>query len=371
MMTRKNVYIRHRDPNLTGEGLGSHARGTLYPLLRIAQRFHWTVVWEPQSPCWQSNQSRPEYKDECAELGPWLGFDKQYDDLDENSLIVVPIDLDNDQRLGRILGYAGILINSIDEYRQQHGDDAFYCCPSSDDKQNILISLHGRFQYQDDPTATAIRWMQSTATMWKNQQIQQQGQHEDSQQSTKRIPDDEKIKIVAHIRVPEDYCPQEWKDANSVDHIVSTLQTIQQQMDGQKGMYTDNSVLHVFTESTFSDDNEAILRRHRPDLTIHRQTPLLDAVRQMATADILVPACSYLSAFAGFFQTSLIVLPNEEIRHSKYFAPHLKYDDDGGGDDDDDDNIVEAKCPIVRVEDTERLMHALEQVLGKKGGRSD
>lgn len=364
--TNRTIYVRHHDPNMTGEGLGSHARGTLYPLLRIAQRFDWEIVWESQSPCWQSNQTRPEYRDECADLGPWLGFVQQYKDLDQNSLTVVPIDLENDQRLGRILGYAGILINSIDEYRQQYGDDVFYCLPSSnrhDDKKNenlqgrhlkqnynILISLHGRFQYQDDPTASAIQWMQSRAMTWKNKEKEKQ----QVQQQQIVVQEKQRIKIVAHIRVPEDYCSQEWKDANSVEHVLFTLQTIQQQLDGLDGNYIE-SVLYVYTESAFSDDNEAILREQWPDLILRKQTPLLDAVQQMATADIFVPGCSYLSAFAGFFQTSLIVLPNEDIRHTKYFAPHLQYNDKN----------AQVKCPIVRVEDQEAVQIALQKVLSE------
>jgi hypothetical protein len=95
----------------------------------------------------------------------------------------------------------------------------------------------------------------------------------------------------------------------------------------------------------------------------------------MATADIFIPASSYLSAFAGFFQTSLIVLPNESTRRRQYFEPHLseKYRQNfrtGSGVDKGLDarssigSVV--TIPIVPVEDNEALKLALSGLLELK-----
>ena len=74
-VSETTIYVRHCDPNSTGEGLGSHCRATLYPLLRVALHFGWTVVWEHErQPCWSNNEYRPQYNEECQELGDWLGF---------------------------------------------------------------------------------------------------------------------------------------------------------------------------------------------------------------------------------------------------------------------------------------------------------
>ena len=57
-------YVRHVDPNLTGEGLGSYARGSVYPLLRVSLAFGWEISWHPPTALGKNNQSRPFYEDE-------------------------------------------------------------------------------------------------------------------------------------------------------------------------------------------------------------------------------------------------------------------------------------------------------------------
>lgn len=57
---------------LTGEGLGSYARGSVYPLLRVSLAFGWEILWHPPTALGKNNQSRPFYEEECQNLGEWL-----------------------------------------------------------------------------------------------------------------------------------------------------------------------------------------------------------------------------------------------------------------------------------------------------------
>lgn len=149
---KRTVHVRHCDPNGTGEGLGSHARGTLYPLMRVALYFGWHVIWTLPPGLGAANH-RSEYAHELKDLASWLGLTTTtQEELDK--WVGISIDLDADARLGRILGYAGILISSIEDFCQEHGWNAFFNDAqsqkdvSSEPTTTFLVTLHGRFQYQ-------------------------------------------------------------------------------------------------------------------------------------------------------------------------------------------------------------------------------
>lgn len=380
---KTTYFVRHCDPNSTGEGLGSHARGTVYPLVRVQEAMEeWKILWQhSEQACWsaQGNTTRPEYEEECKDLGDWLGFTDRFEDIDRNTLQVVNIDLDVDPRLGRILGSVKILIDSIQDYIHEYGEDKFYCrMPSfsSYNIQTVLISLNGRFQYRDDPSPSVLSWMQGRGQKWRSERLIRS----DSQPRT--------LNIVGHIRVPEDYCSQEWKDANSMDHLLTTLDVVhrilQHQLSKNNITATVQTIsLEVFTEACFPESEEARLSQDLsskwipllalPDgrtlpveFHLHRQTPLLACVQSMASADILIPASSFLSAFAAFFHPSLVVLPNEGTRHDKYFAPHILHSSyHTNSEESSIENIN--KCPLVRVEEEDILDTAISNLLVSLG----
>lgn len=149
----RTVQVRNVDPNGTGEGLGSHARGTIYPLLRVALHFGWTIRWTAPPPALGAANHRTEYVDELQDLGSWLGLATEKGNDEE--WVGISIDLEKDVRLGRILGYAGILISSIEDFCQEHGVDAFYNSPQcKSTRTRFLVTLYGRFQYQVRTNAT-------------------------------------------------------------------------------------------------------------------------------------------------------------------------------------------------------------------------
>jgi hypothetical protein len=414
------VYVRHCDPNLTGEGLGSHARGSLYPLLRVSLSFGWEILWHHSSGAFgKDNQTRPFYEEECKYLGEWLLLDHDdvqghlkdevdesydsapslklaklltFDDLDQNRLTVVNIDLDNDPRMGRILGYADIAISSIQSFMEECGTDAFYhqvpsSSTSKEEQHLVLVSLNGRFQLQDDPSPQVVRWLQGKGQIWRRQ-LQMLP-------STRQRP--ELLRVVAHIRVPEWYCSKVWKDANKMSHVIDSLRVIKKQWglvvtemcsassNRRNNRAIPRLTLDIYTESVFSEENEALLLDevksmnpfvsigHSNDdmvasINIHRQTPLLDTVKSMATADVFIPASSFLSAFAAFFHSapvasvdtnhipSLIIMPEEATRRTQYLAPHLTY---AAPTLRTDSSIV---CPILSTKCGDEVKAALKQL---------
>ena len=331
------VYVCHHDPNSTGEGLGSHARGTLYPLLRIALHFGWKVHWDKTPTGLSEGNHRTEYANELRHLGDWLGFEAV--DFSTDNVVVrhVPIDLEQDTRLGRILGHAGIVIQSIEEYCNERGGwDAFFekTMGNEENDQNVkaktafLVTLHGRFEYKDDPTWPVVEWMQDRGRQWRKER--EQKSHSKATQAMER-----RIRIAVHIRVPEKYCDSAWKAANAVIHPWNVLQQInvhlQSIKEEEEACQPLQLLVEVYTESAFGFDQYKFFRsalaklQTATQLKLYRQTPLLDTIQSMATADILIPASSFLSAFTVYFASALVLVPQEETRRTQYLAPHLAY----------------------------------------------
>lgn len=148
-----------------------------------------------------------------------------FSDLDQNRLTVVNIDLHEDLRMGRILGYGGIFISSIYTFIEDHGHDAFYnrqFSPKEDDEPPIvLVSLNGRFQLQDDPSPSVVKWLhsQKRGRTWRRQQRQ------------RKKGEEFLLRVAAHIRVPESYCSAKWKKANDMSHVMDTLKVLKEQWD--------------------------------------------------------------------------------------------------------------------------------------------
>lgn len=387
------IYVRHLDPHNTGEGLGSHMRRTLYPLLQISLKFGWEVIWDFDSnPCWKDNEYRSSYSHECLELGSWLGFDTKYSDLDRDRTIMIPLHIDgNDARFGNLRGEPEIINFVLEEYISKYGLDSFVGRNDSNRCSPVLITLFGRFEYQDDPTPPVLHWMQNRCSEWKLH-IPEAVNTKDEEASEVIEENDScrKLNIVLHIRVPEVFVSNEWEEANRISHAIATLEKVWEQisihlkdLDGPENESTI-ILLDVFTEESFTrvmelELIESLCKSGIPirdndigaapiTITVHRQTPLLPTVQSMAVADIFIPASSYLSSMAAFFQTSLIVLPKEPTRRHTYFATHLKYKEDKFQVRKDqnkkllheDHKLSSYSCPIVQVENDEELKAAIK-----------
>ena len=392
------IYVRHLDPHNTGEGLGSHMRRTLYPLLQISLKFGWEVIWDFDSnPCWKDNEYRSSYSHECLELGSWLGFDTKYSDLDRDRTIMTPLHIDgNDARFGNLRGEPEIINFVLEEYISKYGLDSFVGRNDSNRCDPVLITLFGRFEYKDDPTPPVLHWMQNRCSEWKVQA----GNTRDEEASEDITANNygRNLNIVLHLRVPEVFVSLEWEEANRISHAVATLEKVWEQisihLEDFDGPEKKSTIIHldIFTEESFTrvmelELMESLCKSGTPirdnigavpisnsvatsNITVHRQTPLLPTVQSMAVADIFIPASSYLSSMAAFFQTSLIVLPNEATRRHTYFATHLKYKEKFQVRKDpnnkflyEDHKLSSSSCPIVEVENDEELKAAINYIL--------
>jgi hypothetical protein len=193
----------------------------------------------------------------------------------------------SDPNIGSACGDARLLSSLIRDFLEDHATERF------------TIHIVGALRYMN-PSKQVWRWLQSRSVTW-----------------TRKLRGRE-IHICAHVRVPEDFCPQTWKDENHVSHLLATLEGLEQ----SQTIIPERYSLDVYTEQRFSKDDEQLLKTKYPNTIVHRgtQESLLGDVKQLATADIFIPSSSHLSAFAGYLSHGLIVLSDES--RSDYFHPH-------------------------------------------------
>jgi hypothetical protein len=265
----------------------------------------------------------------------------------------------------------------------ENGEDSFFestvvhspsCFSPSQNSQNgpstYIVSMHGRFVYVDDPTWPVIANLQARGRVWKQQSCQMTKSgysidHKNSAEASDLLV----IRIAVHIRVPEDYCPVEWKEANAMHHAWKVLQEIHEQLQSF-GKHESNQIslaIDLYTEKSltfghFKEFRKAVegLPSALPTtLKLHRQTPLLEAIRGMATADVFIPASSYLSALVAFCAapSTLVIVPNESTRRTQYLAPHLAHASEHP-----------EEFRAIRAEDRDQVRAQLEKVLYRVQG---
>lgn len=283
------VYDQHDEAS---EGLGSHSRGILFPLLHIA------IV--------NGLQPLLEHKTYCC-------TGRNYSQLDLNNAFLggsiddvpapqsVPhlqecrIDVWTDPVLGSACGDAKLLANLIRDHLSSK---------TSERKQEAItvLRLTGHFRYMD-PSPEVYQWLRDRSFQWK--------QARSNAQSSR-------LRIAGHIRVPEEFCPLFWKEENSVDKLIEALDFLQ-----SNGLNLDEGCdIELFTEKTFSTKMELLLHERYKQITIFRGTDetVLHDLQSLATADIMIPAASFLSALAGYLSHGLIILPHRS--RDRYFQAH-------------------------------------------------
>ncbi len=316
---------------------------------------------------------------------------------------MVPLHIDGDDaRFGNLRGEPEIINFVLEEYISKHGLDSFVGRNNSNRCDPVLITLFGRFQYQDDPTPPVLLWMQKRCNEWKVQAKHKvenniisetvNGTNGETSVASVTVAGNEagrNLVIALHIRVPEVFVSHEWEEANRLSHAVVTLEKVWEELKVQAKAFDNQAQkrttiqLDVFTEESFTRVMEIELMEFLSKsgilqdddgtkLRIHRQTPLLPCVQSMAVADIFIPASSYLSSMAAFFNTVMIVVPNECTRRERYFATHLKYQMQKSQTIKKDSNKNVSfcdghksslySCPIVRVEKDEELKAAIKHV---------
>jgi hypothetical protein len=194
----------------------------------------------------------------------------------------------------------------------------------------IIIRLVGALKYMN-PSTKVYHWLQDQSLAW-NENIQ-----------PGNVNKDHRLRIAAHVRVPEEFTPQSWKDENHVWKLIGALSALQVNAAGLN--LDDDCDIAVYTEENFSvDDEEFLLGRFR-NIRVLRGTnqSLLADVQALASADILIPSSSHLSAIAGYLSHGLLVLSHSS--RWDYFAHHQ-----------------ELGCRLVEVSNQKGILHHLEEI---------
>jgi hypothetical protein len=167
----------------------------------------------------------------------------------------------------------------------------------------IIIRLAGSLRFMD-PSKEVWSFLQGRSLRWQLR-------------DSAKMSSTPHFRVAAHIRVPEDFCPQFWKDDNNVMRLLSALDEMK-----EYGLEAEKCDLDVYTEDRFTDADEDILRRRYKNARIHRGSPetLLHDVKRMATSDVFVPSSSHLSAIAGYLSHGLIWISHES--RWGYFDTH-------------------------------------------------
>lgn len=188
----------------------------------------------------------------------------------------------------------------FDDYFEHYKDDT---------TRLMVVRLHGSLRAME-PTPVVYQWLQERSSKW-------------------RLEDDTAIKtstatlrIAAHVRVPAE-----------VNKLVTALEKL-----NEVGLKVEDCELNVYVEGNFSLEVELPLTHQYTNARIHRSTSskaLLDGVKAMALADILIPSSNYLSSFVGYLAHGVTVISDPSTW--EYFQQHR-----------------ELRCDLIQVSDLER-----------------
>jgi len=166
-------------------------------------------------------------------------------------------------------------------------------------KRPILVSLIGPLKYTN-PNHTVHQWLQTRTKKSKSY-------------SPRPV-------CSVHIRVPEEWCCNVWKEMNCVHHYADTIY----QICNVDPRFHDT--VTVFTEESFTTESENVLKSVCPKVNIHRGTnsTIVSDLQQMSSSDLLVVSASHFSALAGYMLSSsaLLIVANES--ENTYFEHHKK-----------------------------------------------
>jgi hypothetical protein len=282
-------YLVHEHPDQTSEGFGSYARGVLFPLLHIALTNHLEPIFSEHN--YSGNTAR-EYSN--LNVHSFLNILKEIPKNAAEHYKEITINTWTDPIVGSACGDGKVLVSLIQDYLQQQNTNG-----------PIIIRLVGALRYMN-PSTDVYHWLQDQSLAW-NKNIQ-----------NGNLNKDHRLRIAAHVRVPEDFTPQSWKDENNIWKLVGALSALQ-----ANGLNLDDDCdIAVYTEEHFSVNDEKIIFERFRNVRVLRGTnqSLLADVRALASADILIPSSSHLSAIAGYLSHGLLVLSHSS--RWDYFAHH-------------------------------------------------
>jgi hypothetical protein len=355
--------IVHDHAHYTNEGFGSLARNMIYPIIHIALSCNLQPLIS--NTLYDYNTSRPNYKTQLQSITKFLSLseyshqsensdipieDDNRNDSDNSIIVKLEINTWNDANIGSCCGDAMMMAKELSNYLHKrryanHTRQRYW----------FDVRLVGAIRCMD-PTPIVYEWLQNLSKTWildneGDPTLPKQLYHPSNSindrdhtsvtdnldyitttVSNTATPDGSYngtavIRIVAHVRVPEDFTCQSWKDDNHIDKLYLALDTILPNMEGSMIPVT----IDIYTEEHFTMTNEleCINRyQNRPpvhDVRVHRGTTaslLNDIQRIVQTAHVFIPSASYFSAFCGYLipPPGIIVLSHPS--RWLYFTSH-------------------------------------------------
>lgn len=354
--------IVHDHAHYTNEGFGSLARNMIYPIIHIAL----SCSLQPyiSNALYDYNTSRPNYKTHLQSITAFLSLpehdhgddstvpSQDFNQMGNDDCIIVKLEINtwNDAKIGSCCGDAKMIAKELSDYLNR-------CNNHAPQQYWWDIRLIGAIRCMD-PTPIVYEWLQNLSATWTADDLDheppQPNQDRGSYSKAENGCDQTSVtdcldatsaadstavntdgsdhlrfvlRIVAHVRVPEDFTSQSWKDDNSVEKLYLALDTILQYID-----YRMIDVkIDIFTEEQFALTSELeFIERYQKhpsveDLRVHRGTTdsLLNDIKDIVrTADIFIPSSSYFSAFCGYlFPPPGIIVLSHSSRW-QYFASH-------------------------------------------------
>ena len=296
-------WIVHQHPDETSEGFGSHARGVLYPIIHIAQANGLEPVFLTKD-AFGNNMARDYSK---LNVTSFLNLRHEFpDDNTSTKYYTLTVNTWSDRTIGSACGDGRILATLLGDYLKQLDKEKY-----DDIEHECIIYLVGAIRYMD-PTPEVYQFLQDKSSRWSVDETTNQND-----------PKRRKLRVAAHVRVPEDFCPQQWKDDNHISKLFPALTKLEQLMSCRDdGKAEEDWELSIYTEERFSKEDEALLKEYYPLANVYRgnSDTLLSDVKALSSADILIPSSSHLSAMAGYLTHGLIVLSDPS--RWDYFQPH-------------------------------------------------
>jgi hypothetical protein len=323
---------------------------------------------------------------------------------EEYCIVQLEINTWNDTQIGSCCGDAMMIAKELSDYLSRYHHTNPAVLPSPQQRYWFDIRLVGAIRGMD-PTLIVYQWLQSLSQSWNpimdhhcRDHLKHSKQIDDNdndnnnpdQTSVTECLDDRTttavvgvvcnttaldgirkqsaglLRIVAHVRVPEDFtCPQ-WKDDNRIDKLYGALDRILLTMMAKHTMISVS--IDIYTEESFpmTDELEFQTRyQHRPsvqEIHVHRGTTeslLQDIQCIVQTAHIFIPSASYLSVFCGYIipPPGIIVLSHPS-RWQYFISCHELMQQCCWNDDDNDANDTcrhDHRCCPSRIIDLTQL----------------
>jgi hypothetical protein len=274
--------IVHDHTHYTNEGFGSLARNMIYPIIHIASTCH--LLPHIARTMYDYNSARPNYKTHLQSVSTFLSlpeYNPITSDVDSTVVVELQVNTWTDPNIGSCCGDAVMIAKHLFDFLNQYNPAQL---ESNTTKQVwFVIRLIGAIRCMD-PTPLVFEWLQQLSNTWKLQPKQERFllHHNNNEESTcdntsvtetihssmKTSP----LRIVAHVRIPEDFTCQNWKEDNHIDKLYLTLDTVLNHIDNRSFIIT----IEIYTEEQFTVlDEQQLMERYQKSVRtvqIHRGT---------------------------------------------------------------------------------------------------